>query len=306
VISLLVTLATLLLSLRPSLPPPAPTPPPELRPAPAPVAPPAAGMALSYSRPLGQIARYHMTVEARGEQISLDEHIPVKWQAEIELTEEVIARGQDGSLWLRVKGGPIAVKDGNSVFASGMMNEWPQMDLHVSRLGEVLEASPSGSAAGMGERERAFVALAAQPPTIMLPDRNVQPGDEWQWEREGARQVNRLVSVTGAGDTLVANLSSSGAAPLRLEESDPRLGIATRMTGNVTYDSKAGLLVAQGLVQRHKGEMRLRTKSETTLDTAEGRELFEMESELTVAFEVRLVGARDPGRPAGAADRDYQ
>ncbi len=292
-ILLLLTLTTLLLPHEASLPATITT---QVAPQLTPGAAEETGTALTYTRPLGQKARYRLTLEARGEQISLGERLPVRWQAEFELSEEVIALEQDGSLWLRVIGRSLTTKDSNGVFASGLPRGWPPMDLHVSKLGETIEvALSSPSDPEIGARERAFLTLAAQPPTIILPDQKVQPVDKWQWESQGAHQTNRLLSLTGPEDSLVATIESSGDAPLNLEESSPALGLTTRMTGSITSRAKAELLVGQGLLRWHKGELRLRTKSETTLDTQQGSEAFEMEADLSVAFDLRLLDVSTRG-----------
>jgi hypothetical protein len=58
--------------------------------------PATSGVDLSYQRPLGQVAEYRLSVDVRGEQISLDERRPVRIRAEVEYVEEVVAQEQGG------------------------------------------------------------------------------------------------------------------------------------------------------------------------------------------------------------------
>ncbi len=270
-----------------------------------PTSPSETGSSLTYTRPLGQKARYHLTLVARGQQISLGERLPVKWQAEFELCEEVIAQEPDGSMWLRLTGRTLTTKDSNGVFASGLPRTWPSMSFHVNKLGETIEVKSSSPIdSDVGIREEAFLMLAAQPPTIVLPDRKIQPEEEWRWESLGAKQTNRLLSLAGKGETLVATLESYGSIPLRLEEVSQLLGLTTRMSGNVTSHSKAELLVEQGLLKWHKGEMVLQTKSETTLETQADREVFVMEADLSVKFDLRLLEVNGSSLSTKAVNRN--
>jgi len=252
-------------------------------------APPPAGLELSYDRPLGQVARYHMSLDAQGEQRSLGERLPVRWKAQFELIEEVVAKGTDGTLWLRVQARLLDLTDAAGTLAGGMPARWPALQVRLSPRGELIDVSPATGEPDPGPRQRGLAALMVQPGPIVLPDRGVQVGDEWEYEAGTTHQANRLLSITQVGRQKVARIAGSGSSPLALDQSSPALGLITRLTGHLQQQSRMDLLLGRGLAERHTGEMHLETKSEVALQLPDGPAPFEMESDLKVAFDVHLV-----------------
>jgi len=257
----------------------------------------ASGHELTYQRPLGQVAEYRLLLEVKGEQVSLEERLPVVISAELAFTEEVIAQGPDGVLWLRVAARPLEVKDSSGTFATGRRGDWPDMQVRMTRRGEVLEVSLASGEDRGGMAERSFASLMAQPAPVVLPTGRVAVGDEWEWESDGAWQRGRLLEVTGAGAEQVARIASEGRSPVELTEVSETLGLTTHMSGEISQRSELDLLVARGLAARHKGQMLARTKSEVTLELPEGPQTFEMHSDLEIEFDLRLL--RVDGESAG-------
>jgi hypothetical protein len=251
--------------------------------------PPPAGIELTYNRPLGQVARYRMSLDARGEQRSLGERLPVRWKAQFELVEEVVAKGTDGALWLRVRARLLDATDSAGTLAGGMPDRWPAVQVRLTPRGELIDVSPAIGEPDPGPRERGLASLMMQPGAIVLPAGRVQVGDEWTYESAGIRQASRLLSIAAPGGDEVARIASTGSSPLALDEASPALGLTTRLTGRVQQESRFDLLVASGLVARHTGEMRLETRSEAALDLPDGPAPFEMETDLRVAFDVQLL-----------------
>jgi hypothetical protein len=260
---------------------------------------PARGTLLRYDRPLGQIAQYHITLDVQGVEVSLDERLPVKWRAKVQISEEVIARAADGSIWLRVTSRPIDVTAGNGVFANGAAIEWPATQLHVSPRGEVLEIAQPATPGDPRARERTFAQLMTQSSPVVLPEGPVEPRDEWQVETKGARQTNRLLSVNGSGDGALARIASAITLPLALDETIDELGLMTHLAGESRQTSELELLLSSGLVRRHKGRSHIVTRSQTTLSLPDGPQVFEMESDLMMSFDIRLVAV--DGRPVGSS-----
>lgn len=260
--------------------------------------PPVLGVELRYDPPLGEVARYRVSLKVEGEQVSLGERLPVAWKAEAQVTEEVVARESDGSFWLRTTARLSDVTGGNGMFANGAPTEWPEVRLHLSRRGEVLETARADIAGESGVREQALASLISESSPIILPHGAVQSGDAWQVEAGGARQSNRLVSLQGEGDSRVARVASVATWPLTLDESVPELGLETHLTGEARETSESELLVRTGLVRRQKGRTHLVTKSEVTLSLPDGPKVFPIESNLTVTFDIRLISV--DGRPMGS------
>jgi hypothetical protein len=263
------------------------------------------GVALRYDPPLGQTARYRVSLDVSGSQTSLGERLPVRWKAEGELWEEVVARGGDGSFWLRVTVETMTVTEANGAFANSLGGGWPEVRLHISATGAVIEAKPAAGRGrpssppragrappqgdGTGARERAIGSLMAELAPLILPDDPVARGDTWTADTAGGgRQTNRLLSVEGSGDSQVARIASSSRSPLALDEGIAELGLATQLSGEARQTSELELLVSGGLVLRHKGSTHLMTKSQVTLSLPEGEERFPMESDLTIVFDLRL------------------
>jgi len=250
---------------------------------------PPPGVELTYDRPLGQVAQYRMSLDARGEQKSLGERLPVRWKAQFEFVEEVVAKGTDGTLWLRVRARLLDVTDSAGTLAGGMPPRWPAVQVRLNPRGELIDVSAAIGEPDPGPRERGLMALMVQPGAIVLPARRVQVGEEWTYECGRIRQTSRLLSITTSGGDEVARIVSSGSSPLALDESSPALGLTTHLTGRVQQESQIDLLLAGGLVARHAGEMHLEAKSEAALDLPDGPAPFEMETDLRVAFDVQLA-----------------
>jgi len=260
--------------------------------------PPVLGVELRYDPPLGEAARYRVTLKVEGEQVSLGERLPVAWEAEAEVTEEVVARESDGSFWLRTTARLRDVTGGNGAFANGAPTAWPEVRLHLSQRGEVLETARADIAGALGVREQALASLISESNPIILPNGPVQSGDEWQVEAGAARQSNRFLSLKGEGDSQVARVASVATWPLTVDESVPELGLETHLTGEARQTSETELLVRTGLVRRQTGRTHLVTKSEATLSLPDGSKVFPIQSDLTVTFDVRLISV--DGRPIGS------
>jgi hypothetical protein len=261
-----------------------------------PIARPAStGETLRYARPLGQRADYRLTLEAGGQQISLDEKIPVHWRGEAEYTEEVIAATSEADYSLRVRGGLVAVEDATGSLAGGMMDHWPDLILRVTPRGELLDVSLATEGNASAARERAVAALAAHPVAIVLPAGPADVGADWYWEQNGSRQLNRLLAVEESPEGRIAHIASTAYAPLRLNEQSQALGLRTHLEGTVSQESTMDLLLSSGVVARHKGEMHVQTTSTVDLALRDGGETFAMSSDLRIAFDARLLSI--DGRP---------
>jgi len=259
---------------------------------------PAAEVELRYERPLGQVATYRLGLSVTGEQVSLGERLPVRWRAEVEYREEVIARGPGEVLWLRARGRPVEVEDRTGGWRGPLAEPWPELEVRLTERGEVRETSLAVGEEPANVRRRALVSLMAQPMPVVLPAGPVAVGEEWEWRDGGARQTNRLVGLEGEGEARVARVVSEGISPLEMEERSEALGVTARLTGEARRRSELALLLGQGVALRHQGEILLKTRSEVSLALADGEETFVMESDLTVEFDLRLVSIE--GKPAPA------
>ncbi|MFB3879952.1 MAG: hypothetical protein ACE149_01750 [Armatimonadota bacterium] len=257
--------------------------------------PPAFGVLLRYDPPLGQVARYRVSLNVEGQQISLGERLPVAWKAEAEVTEEVVAKGADGSFWLRTSAKVSRLSGGNGMFANGAAAEWPEVRLHLSQTGEVLESAQAGVAGASDARERALAALITESNPLVLPTEPVGPGDTWEVGTDGARQRSRLLLVEGEGDSRIARISTVATWPLAVDEIVSALGLETHLTGEARQTSETELLLATGTVCRQTGRTHLVTRSRVTLSLPDGNKVFSMKSDLSVAFDVLLVSV--DGRP---------
>jgi hypothetical protein len=259
---------------------------------------PAAEVELRYERPLGQVATYRLGLSVTGEQVSLGERLPVRWRAEVEYREEVIARGPGEVLWLRARGRPVVVEDGTGGWRGPLAEPWPELEVRLTETGEVRETSLAVGEESANVRRRALVSLMAQPRPVVLPAAPVAVGEEWEWQDGGARQTNRLVGLEGEGEARVARVVSEGISPLKMEERSEALGVTARLTGETRRRSELALLLGQGVPLRHQGEISLKTRSEVSLALPDGEETFVMESDLRVEFDLRLVSIE--GKPAPA------
>ena len=256
------------------------------------------GSVLRYHRPLGQVAQYHLSLDVQGGEVSLGERLPVRWKAEAEVSEEVIARAGDGSFWLRVTSRPIETTGGNGAFANGAAAQWPGIRLHLSPRGEVLEAAEPETRGPAPARERAFAALMTDASPVILPEGPVVPGDHWQGQSNASHQTNRLVSLQGGGDKQIARIASVATSPLTLDETVDQLGLQTHLSGEARQSSELWLLVASGLVRRQTGRTHIVTKSQTTLSLPEGRPFDELR--VTPHGTVRATPSEVEGRPVGS------
>lgn len=276
--------------------------PPAGAPLPAPPqAPPSAGrgLLLRYDPPLGQIAEYRVALDVRGEQTSLGERRPVQWRGELSVTEEVVAKAVDGTIWLRVRERVDRAVNITGALAGAMPAEWPAVQMRITPLGEVVEVSVATGEAAAGPRQRALVLLAAQPGLTVLPAGPVEPQDEWQADTADGQQVNELVSLEESHLGTVALIASRRTAGLALAEGSSALGLQTNVSGLVTQESALRLLVDRGLVLAHTGQTRLQTNSVASLDLPGGTEAFDIQADLTVDFDVQLIAL--DGRPPGGS-----
>jgi hypothetical protein len=253
------------------------------------VEPVEAAVDLSYDRPLGQVALYRLSLTASGTEVSLDETIPVRWEAVVEIREEVIAKGTDGALWLRVQTQPKEIKDKAGTLGGGLPARWPVLQVRATRRGEFIEVAPAIGEPDESVRARSLVALLGQPSPVILPEAPVRPGETWEYTSGSARQTSRLVRVSEADGERIAHISTTGSFPLALAESSEALGLTTQAQGEGQQRSDTELLMGSGLVKRQTGETRLLTKSEVVLKLPEGDTVYRMDSDITVTFDLRLV-----------------
>lgn len=260
------------------------------------------GIGLEYRAPLGRVAEYELRLVVEGEQVSLEETRPVHLRAVVEFSEEVIARQSDGVIWLRIHGRPQVVRDPTGTFGAGRRGLWPDIQLRVTPRGEVLDSSVAVGSEPPGPSERAFSSLMLQPAPVVLAANPVQVGDEWEWADGSREQRNRLVELLEVEGGQVARIASEGRAQLRLEEGSPALGLTTRLEGEQRQTSEMDLLVEEGLVVRHRGQISLHMESETVLVVAGEEKVFPMRSDLSIDFDLRLL--RVDGRPVSTSWRE--
>jgi hypothetical protein len=253
---------------------------------------PAAAETLSYRGEVGRVAEYQVTTRATGRQLSLGERRPVRVEAEYAVREEVVASEEDGSFHVQVTGRAVKVKDGTRAFGSQRL-DFPAILLYLSPRGEVLGSEAVSEAVGV--RAGAGAALLGQFLPVVMPTGPVEAGQTWEWERDSAKQTNRLVEVRGRA----ARIASTARAPVAFTERSSALGLTTAVAGTQTQTSTLDLDLDSGVVLHHKGNLALRTKTEVAMETAEGRRTFPLEMELRLAFESRLV--RLDGQPVSAA-----
>lgn len=252
-------------------------------------APPAAAEALTYHGLAGRVAEYRMTVTGTGEQVSLEVRRPVRVEAEYLVREEVVSVQPDGSLWLLVSSKAVKVTDQTGAFgATG--GEFPAQRVHVSRRGEVLEAAPVKGESEPGMRARA-AAVLTRPQPVILPEGPAAVGATWEWEKQGGKQTNRLEGMTGGR----VRIATSSRTPLGLQEASAALGLTAVMSGEETEAGTAEFSSELGLMVRHKGNGRVRTKTQVSMEAPDGRRTFTMALELRTAFEEQLV--RVDGKP---------
>jgi len=284
---------------------------------------------LAYRSPVGQVATYLVVFEVNGEQVSLNERRPVSIRAEAELREQVIACEEDGSFWLRVSGKLLKAQDAGGTFGAGQHADWPDVEVHMSMLGETMEARPvvSRQRAGTappysaerhaGPFQQAFADVLGQPVAVVLPVGAIGVGEAWCWERNGAWQSNRLLGMSGK-PCQVAHIASSGREPIALEGRSEALGVTTKVTGEQRQTSEVRLLLPQGVTATATGQMRVQTRSETVLEVpasagmTQEQQRFPMRSDLKIIFRIRLLAldgepldlaACAPGIRAGCSSR---
>lgn len=253
---------------------------------PSPVLPP--GVHLAYRPKVGQVASYRADFRVTGEQVSLNERLAVKVQAQVEVREEVIAQEPDGSSRVRVSGRLTKAQDASGTFGVGQHGDWPEVEVRVSSRGEVVEARAQTGAAHTGPLQRAFAELLKSPVSAVLPERPVAVGDGWRWEADGAWQSNRLVGIAD-GQPPTADILSSGREPIALEETSEALGVTTRVSGEQRQTCHVTLLLPQGVLSSARGEMQIQTRGETVLQLVDGARQLPTRSDLRVAFSIRLI-----------------
>jgi hypothetical protein len=246
---------------------------------------------LSYIPPLGQVAEYSLSIRVDGYQTSLDERGAVKWSCEATTTEEVIARARDGAIWLRARGAIEKARDATGVFSGALPMELPAVQFRLTPRGEVLEVSPATGESIVDARGRALLSMLPQVTPPILPGHPVRVGDMWTYEAQDEVQTNQLVSIEDG----FARVRVSSQSRLVSREAVPELGLATDLEGEVTQDSLLHLRLSTGLVERHVGEIRMQTTSTATLDLAEGPQIFDIQADLGIRFD--LVLTRLNGKP---------
>ena len=246
---------------------------------------------LAYRAIPGQTAVYRLTLRATGEQLSLGERRPVRFEAEYEVRERALSVEADGSFWLEASRRLLKVKDPAHLLNGNGEPTAPRIRL-TSR-GEVLElASPAATA---GLRERAAAALLGQPQLVVLPATPVAAGAAWEWAKEGATQTNRLLAARDG----VAEVTSRATRPVSLQDSSAALGLTTEVRGAVEQTSTLQLELATGRVRRQWGTMTLRTSTEIGLTAETGPRSFHAELRLRVTFDAKLLRVES----ASAEDR---
>jgi len=253
---------------------------------PLPLAPP--GVVLRYRARLGQTATYAMSLEVGGEQVSLGERRPINIRAELEVSEEVIAQERDGSFWLRLRGRVLRVRDPSGTFGRGQHGAWPEVKVHMSRRGEVLETQAADTKGHVGPFGRAFCSTLTQVGGVILPRGPIQVGESWEWEKEGASQTNRLTGISGEAQP-TAHVSSRGRRRITLEETSEALGLTTGLSGEESQRSELDLLVSLGVVARNRVEIRLQVEGETILALDRGPQSFPTRADLRIVSDARLV-----------------
>jgi len=261
------------------------------------LSPPAPGLSLlRYRRSVGETATFHVAVEIRGTQSFQDEPRVVQVRAELEVTEQTLTVESDGSFWVRVTGRVLRVTDPTGTFGTGQYADWPAVQARITPLGETLETRPEPTAGQPGPFQRAFAAGMLNPAPVVLPHGGVAVGETWQWEQDGARQANRLSSVT-RGDRPVVRIASSGRGPVHLAEASSALGLSTTVGGEMTQHSEVDLLLPSCVVAAQKGEIHLTTQGESVLELPTGRKSFPLSSDLRLQFRVELAGLTGQGTP---------
>lgn len=249
---------------------------------------------LRYRGEPGRIAVYRLTLSASGEQVSLGERRPVRLEAEVELREEVLAVSAEGVMQVRATGRALSLRDRTGTFGQSDGGRWPAVEVSLTPRGEVVASAPAGQVEP-GPAARAFAALLAMPAAVVLPEGPVAVGQSWTWNTEGCHQDNRLIASEDGGR--LARVVSTVRAPVSLREQSPVLGVSTALTGTLTQTSRLDLDVSQGLVARHRGQMRLETAGEVTLGLPKETVRNPITSRLTVRFDLRLLRVEQRGRP---------
>ena len=259
------------------------------------MSPPAPGPQLAYDPPLGQVAEYQLSLTVAGTQTSLDERVVVKWRGEATTREEVIARARDGAIWLRVRSTIESARDATGVLSGAFPLDLPTVQYRLSQRGEVLDVSTATGEVAPDERGRVLLALVSQMTPPVLPAGPVCLGDTWSYENEDGVQTSQLVSLED--DLACLHLNSTSRPHLR--DGVAELGLTTDLTGEAAQDSLLYLQVSTGQVVRHVGDVRLRTASKTTLELPEGPQVFDIQADFDIGFDVLLT--RLNGEPVTAS-----
>lgn len=258
--------------------------------------PPATDVVLLRYRPApGQVAVYHVTSQVTGWQELGSARQPVGVQVTLELAEEVAKVEADGSFWLRVRGRVLAVADPSGTFGVGERADFPDLELRLSSLGEVMEVRlPAGQ--HLGPFQRAFsTILSAVPAPVLFPPGPVRPGEEWECVHRESRQRNRLDRV-GSTWPATAQLVSWLRVPLDLTESGAELGVTWRMSGELSARREVELLLGSGLTRREVGEAHLQTSGEAMLASAQDVPALPARADLHLSYRSELAAASGSAR----------
>jgi len=246
-----------------------------------------AQLLLRYRGRRGQVAVYRLTLTAKGEQISLGERRPINVEAEFELREEVTATSAADTMTVKIAPRVIRTRDSAGAFGNGERSRFPEVEVTMNALGEVLEARPL-SDEHIGPYQRAFASILASP-GIILPTGPVVAGDRWTWEQGGARQASRFVGMSQSPWGLVARVETTASSPMRVEEGSEGLGLNTIVSGFETQTSELELLTNSGVVFRNKGAVHTIAKGEISLELAQGPKTFPVASDIILSYHLKLI-----------------
>lgn len=249
------------------------------------------GVLLRYAPALGSVAHHRLILHARGEQVSLGEHLPTDWRGQMAVREEVVGRGADGQIWLRTSGRLLDITDATGSLAGGLPQQWPAVEMRISSRGELLALEGAVGEDISTARQRAFVEMVGRPRPVVLPMGPVEIGDCWEWRGNGVVQRSRLLGIEERAGRLLATIATEAETPLELDEHVAALGLHTHLTGRVEETSELTLAVGDGAIERHTGQLQITTDSRVRLELAEGDERFEMESRLVIDFDMTAAEA---------------
>jgi len=247
-----------------------------------------AAILLRYHGQVGQVARYRLSIEATGRQISLGERRPIHVKAELELRQEVINTGPVGTLTMRVNPRILALKDPTGVLVGGERSHLPEIHLQMTPLGEVVAAQAS-SDEHIGPFQRTFASFISAAGLVVLPEQAIRVGESWQWEKGGMRQNSKLISIESGKMGLVARIATTATSAIGLAAFSENLGLETSLSGLAAGKHELVLLIDKGIAYCDKGVTFAATRGEISLALPSGVRKFPVASETRVQFDLRLI-----------------